>query len=287
MKNPLTNSFNIIYSSLMKTLIHFLFFGIVLFVTVYPSLAQQVQVSLENPTTVKPYPIAITCQKTTHLIFPASIRSVDRGTRDVLVQKTEGTENVLQVKAARPNFTETNLTVITEDGRLHSYRLCYAPDPAQLTFDMVSLSPDDSQRSVVLSGVADSPVRFSGQKVNPQELREEARRIVHAPRTVRGLKRGRHGIRLSVEGIYIHRDVLFCQLRLRNGSSIPYDVDFIRLSIRDRQGGKRTATQETEIQPVLVYGDSQRVEGMQEKGGGRHLSLRIRNRHLIRAWAMD
>ena len=50
-------------------------------------------------TIIEPYHLAITYYKTTNLIFSFSITSVDRGSCDVLAQKTKGAENILQVKA--------------------------------------------------------------------------------------------------------------------------------------------------------------------------------------------
>src|SRR5687768_14524787 len=70
--------------------------------------------------------LAISFNKTTSLVFPYSIRSVDRGSRDVLAQKAKGVENVLQVKAGRKGFAETNLTVITADGTLHQFTVTYS-----------------------------------------------------------------------------------------------------------------------------------------------------------------
>ena len=63
----------------------------------------------------------ITYSKTTSLVFPFSIKGVDRGSKDVLAQKAKGVENVLQLKAARRSFPETNLTIITADGNLHHF----------------------------------------------------------------------------------------------------------------------------------------------------------------------
>ena len=67
--------------------------------------------------------------KTTSIIFPTKIMSIDIGTRDVLAQRVTGTENVLQVKAGNQAFPETNLTIITESGTLHQFdvRFCEVP----------------------------------------------------------------------------------------------------------------------------------------------------------------
>ena len=68
----------------------------------------------------------ITYNKTTNLIFPYSVQSIDRGSKDILVQQPKGTENVVQVKADKPNFIQTNLSIITIDGQLYSFTVDYA-----------------------------------------------------------------------------------------------------------------------------------------------------------------
>src|SRR5689334_3832150 len=80
--------------------------------------------------------IQVTLNKTSSIVFPAVITSVDRGSRDILAQKAKGVNNVLQLKAAKPNFRETNLTVITGDGVLHHFTVRYSQDPSSLTVNV-------------------------------------------------------------------------------------------------------------------------------------------------------
>src|SRR5688572_643489 len=68
--------------------------------------------------------LCIATDKTTSLIFPFAIKHVDRGTKDVLVQPVKEADNILLVKAATNNFSETNLSVITSDGSVYSFAVC-------------------------------------------------------------------------------------------------------------------------------------------------------------------
>src|SRR5689334_3417227 len=72
---------------------------------------------------------SITTDKTTSLIFPFSIRHVDRGTRDILVQPVKEVDNILLVKAASKDFSETNLSVVTDDGSVYSFIITYKTRP--------------------------------------------------------------------------------------------------------------------------------------------------------------
>lgn len=54
--------------------------------------------------------------KTSNLVFPDAIVSIDRGSQDIMAQKAFGVENILRVKAVAKSFEETDLSVITKEG---------------------------------------------------------------------------------------------------------------------------------------------------------------------------
>lgn len=56
----------------------------------------QISLSTENISVIKTYHLAVTYNKTTNLVFPYAIKSVDRGSKDILVQKAKDVENILQ-----------------------------------------------------------------------------------------------------------------------------------------------------------------------------------------------
>src|SRR5690606_35840587 len=136
----------------MKTHYRSTLTGILLILTAFLSYADP----MGTIHTIESFPIAITSNKTTNLIFPYDIRSVDRGSKEVLVQKARGTENILQLKAAQENMKETNLTVITADGKLYSFLLRYASNPKTLNYSFgirdiseVAFSPGKSNESIL------------------------------------------------------------------------------------------------------------------------------------------
>ena len=61
---------------------------------------------------------------------------------DIIAGKADGAENVVRVKAAVQNFaTETNLTVITEDGGFFTFDVHYAENPAVSTLNLTVREP--------------------------------------------------------------------------------------------------------------------------------------------------
>ena len=246
-------------------------------------------------TIIEPYPLQITTNKTTNLIFPYAIKTVDRGSADVLAQKAKGVENILLVKAGRQNFSETNLSVITADGKLYSFILDYINNPTAIN---ISFSSDtiSSQASRSLQPV-----------YNEAAIQTDAERILKEKKKIRGIRDYRYELMFALKGIYIKNDVIFFKIEVANRSNINYDVDMLRFFIRDERKSKRTATQEIEIQPMYVKGDSSTVKDnsknvivfalpkftipekkylsvqLMERNGGRNLQLSVRNRTIIKA----
>lgn len=246
-------------------------------------------------TVIKPYLLPITFYKTTNLIFPYAIKSVDRGSKDILVQKAKDVENILQVKAGRLGFDQTNLTVITADGKLYSYILNYA--------DSVSVLNLQFDNTLAPNQIA----FFENVTINEAQVRADADTVANDAGMMRGGIDRSFGMSVKLNGLYIRNNVLYLRLLLRNRTNINYDIDQLRFYIRDEKKVKRTSSQELEITPLYVKGDTAIILGQSEhvfvyalpkftipdkkflaielleKAGGRHLNIRVRNRTLMRA----
>lgn len=242
---------------------------------------------------IKPYHLGITYFKTSNLVFPFAIVSVDRGSKDVLVQKVKGFENILQVKAGKEDFEETNLTVITADGQLYSYILYYIDKPSSLNIQFISQKSENPH------------ALFSAGFTNEAEMQADAARIIGKKRTIRGIKAKKYGMRLCLNGLFIRQNIMYYQIKLVNRSNINYDIDQLRFFISDQKKSKRTATQELEIEPLYVHQDTLTILGqnendlvfalpkftipdkkhliiqIMEKKGGRHLELKVKNRAIV------
>lgn len=232
-----------------------------------------------QPDSIVPYSLSVGLNKTTSLVFPQIIKSIDRGSRDLLIQKVNGVENVLQVKAARENFDETNMTVITADGKLYSFIVRYGAEPSHLTIQL------DSSISVF--------ERIARQKQFMHNRDENYDMI------------------LRLKGIYIEKGIMYYQLELEDQSNVSYDIELLRFYIKDNKQSKRTASQELDQVPLYVYGNTVSVPAMSrqtmvvalqkftipdkkyfyiqvmEKNGGRHLRLKIRNTKIVRARTLN
>lgn len=245
---------------------------------------------------IESHSIEIGFNKTSSIIFPAIIKSVDRGSRDILAQKAKGVGNVLQLKAGRENFIETNLTVITGDGILHQFTINYSGQPISLTLDISK--NDETQKAL--------PLIFQTE-MTETDMENYSSSIVKTKRATRFINEKKYKINLALLGIYIKDDVIFYRFRIRNQSNINYDIDFLKFYIRDKAKMKRTASQELGVKPIYVYGNDEAVKGNSETeivyalekftipeskhldvelfelNGGRHFNLMIKNKTIVKA----
>lgn len=228
--------------------------------------------------------LCITTDKTTSLVFPFAIRHVDRGTKSVLVQPVKEIPTILLVKAAAKDFPETNLSVITEDGSVYTFTVCYESNPSKWVYHL----PVNQKTTTATYATA----------------------ILDNGRTIHGIKNQKSGVRAEVRGIYIKEDVIYFQLYLINQSSIDYDIDLLRFYIRDKKRNKRTAIQENDLKPIYMAGNTSKVKAnntsvvvialdkftipdakymaiqVMERNGGRHLFMKVNNRKIMQATAL-
>jgi type IV secretory pathway VirB9-like protein len=73
---------------------------------------------------------------------------VDLGNGGILADKAQGAENIIQVKAAQPCFPETNLTVVTTDGRLYSFLVTYEVSPRVINYNLAATDVSASLESI-------------------------------------------------------------------------------------------------------------------------------------------
>lgn len=92
---------------------------------------------------IPPHALEVCYEKTTHIIFPAEITYVDLGNENLVAGLADGAKNVLRVKSAFKSFkTETNLSVITEDGSYYVFNVKFAKEPLLLSIEMTDFLHD-------------------------------------------------------------------------------------------------------------------------------------------------
>lgn len=237
--------------------------------------------------------LMIAYSKTTSIVFPFAIKSVDKGSPEILVQKAKGLENILQVKAAQKGFFQTNLTVVTADGKLYSFVLDYNEEFPQLNLTLNKTKPDVQE------------IYFSDEITNEKDIQEYSKLALYDKKKLRGQRENKYDIDLKLNGIFIREQVMYYRIKVTNNSKINYEIDQLRFFIRDTKKIKRTASQEIEITPIYILNDVDKIEAeaenifvfalpkftipekkylviqLMEKNGGRHLEEHVKNTKLV------
>ena len=228
------------------------------------------QTAPEAPAEIRPLRIEAGFSKTVHILFPSPVTYIDIGSMDIIAGKADGAGNVVRVKAAVRNFTtETNLTVITEDGGFFSFDVHYAENPAVSTIDISALK----QPAVESGSSQPEPASAEGRVLLQEVGREKPATVKRVlgdiyrqnRMDVKGICTKKYGIGVEVLGIYVHNDVIYIHTMVSNETNISFEVDVRQFIVADRKLAKRTAQQQTPLEILRVCNDPTVVRGHQRQ----------------------
>ena len=252
---------------------------------------------------IEPYQMQVTYDKTTHLIFPTAIRYVDLGSEYLIAGKAEDAENVLRVKASVKDFeTETNFSVITNDGRFFSFNVYYSAYPEALSYDLLTMQKavdKENGNDVLFEELGNNSPSLAGLLLETIYKKDQ--------RIVKHIGAKSFGIQFILKGIYIHNGKYYFHTELRNRTNVSFGIDFINFKVVDKKVAKRTVVQERPMIPLRTYKPLNEIGGKAieqnvflldqftisddkvllieifEKNGGRHQTLQVENSDLIKA----
>ena len=260
---------------------------------------------------IPPHALEVAFNKTTQVIFPSEIGYVDLGDENLVAGLADGAKNVLRVKSAVKSFkSETNLTVITDDGCFFTFNVKFAKEPLLLNIEMTDFihdgeavnRPNNAQEIYLERLGQESPmlVKLIMKSIYKQDRRE-----------IKHIGSKRFGVQFILKSIYTNNGLLYFHTELKNTSNIAFDIDYISFKIVDKKVVKRTAMQEQVLEPLraqnyvtVVSGkksertvfalekftipdDKQLVIEVAEKEGGRNQSFVVENGDIVRANVID
>lgn len=266
------------------------------------------QAGTSAPQEIQPLRIEVGFTKTVHIIFPSPVTYIDIGSMDIIAGKADGAGNVVRVKAAVKSFPiETNLTVITENGELYTFNATYCENPAVSTVQI----PAPAESAGIQSSQAISESRVLLEEVGkerPATVKRVLSDIYRQNRSdIRNIHAKKYGVEVEVRGIYVHNDVIYVHTQIANSTNISFEVDYYRFVVTDKRAAKRTAQQQTALDPLRVCNAVTVVRGRQrqrtvfalpkltipddkvllleiaERNGARHQVIEITNKELLSA----
>jgi|GEM_PF-3676180 len=213
--------------------------------------------------------------KTIHINFDASAKVIykDIGSKLVLLDE----QPALFRMGAQSSFEETNLTFKLQKGHTiyyYSYILKYNANPAVLNY---FVEDSDAIRVLKAPTMTEEPIKKSalsgetsfaphpqGEMDTTSEYYSTCRQLLQKKtKVLAGLIHAK--LTLQLQGLYIDQDRLYFVIQTTNASNIPYDVDYFKFTIRIRSNFRKSASQESELRPLYVYGDD--IGRIPPKGG--------------------
>lgn len=221
---------------------------------------------------IPPHALEVAFNKTTHVIFPSEIVYVDLGDENLVAGLADGAKNVLRVKSAVKSFkSETNLTVITDDGCFFTFNVKFAKEPLLLNIEMTDFihdgeavnRPNNAQEIFLERLGQESPmlVKLIMKSIYKQDKRE-----------IKHIGSKRFGVQFILKSIYTNNGLLYFHTELKNTSNIAFDIDYISFKIVDKKVVKRTAMQEQVLEPLRAQNYVTVVSG---KKSERMLTLKL------------
>ena len=214
---------------------------------------------------ITPRQVEVSFNKTTHLIFPAPVQYVDLGSTDIIADKAAGAANVVRLKAAVRDFqAETNLTVITADGRFYAFDVRYADDPGQLSIRIMN----DLQAQIPEGKAPTVPVRLDALDGDDAARIDSAMEQIYnndKPQ-IKHIGYKRYGLQTLLTGV---QDIEIVPVRRLHPLS---EIDT----------GKTGRTVWAIPKMTIPDGKALHID-IYERGGGRHQSLRVENRDILAA----
>ena len=205
--------------------------------------------------------------------------------------------------------TETNLSVICEDGSFYAFNVKYAAEPEKLNIEMQDfLAPTagrlPSNRSDIYFKELGSESPILVKLIMQSIYQSDKRRIKH-------IGAQQFGMKFLLRGLYAHNGLFYFYTRIDNDTNMPFAVDFVTFKVVDKKVAKRTAMQEQVLQPLRAYHQLLEVKAndnergvfvleqfslsqdkelqvtLYERGGGRTLSFSLDQEDLLLAQKID
>lgn len=98
---------------------------------------------------ISPIKIQLNDTKYLFLKFPAEVNYADMGSRDLMAEKC--LDRIIKLKAERPNFDKTNLSVVTTDGKYYSFIVEYNSNPSYIAVDMANVKDSITLTDIIPS----------------------------------------------------------------------------------------------------------------------------------------
>lgn len=179
-------------------------------------------------------------QVTTHIVMPENIKLVDISTNSIIGNQC--TDNIVRIKPAGRMYDKELAGTITVIGERHiaQFKVVYVSGPARAN-TIYNINIQETKR-------------YTNPSVcmPESEMVRLAWGIYGMPAHFYNISYKHYGIKAAVNNIFAINDFFFIDFSLYNKTNIKFDIDEIRIKLRDKKEKKATNSQTIELTPVYT-----------------------------------
>lgn len=213
------------------------------------------------------YPLSVAFYKTTHIVFDAPIKYFDAGSNRIICDRVEGVDNVLKLKAAQMGIFETNVTVITHDGKYYSFLVSYNESPNKLNITMAEGLNDAFEQEV-----SDRPEKmvFADTYYTETEMIHFSKKMIELSKTnkhsIQHIADKVGKVQFKIIQLATKEGKIIVCINMKNSSPLDYGLEYMKFYVRDKTKRKKEVSQEIEIKPNFLYVDQEGVPDGRKMG---------------------
>ncbi|UAB83158.1 DUF4138 domain-containing protein [Zunongwangia sp. SCSIO 43204] len=189
-------------------------------------------------------------KKNVALFFPSAIRQGITGASNFVFTYNREKRQYFGLLQAQPG-EESNLLVVTDDGKVFSYMLKYTEELPKINY---FISADESIGTEIPAKVIPKP---SKEKKYSLEKRQEyfqrfSEYLMKSGKKQSKTKRKR-GIKLQLQRITYNASETYLVMELTNTSGITFEIDFLKIYRVSGNKKRKSSFQKLEMKPIYTY----------------------------------
>ena len=171
-------------------------------------------------------------RQTSHIVFPTKILDVTVGSDSIIADLADGIDNIIKCKSLSAGFDyfeESSLTIITEDHSIYPFVIKYEEYPEIINYHLAG----ENTRSDAL---------FSSLSINEPAMQSCGQKVLDQGCVLRNYGVINNKMSFSLQGIFVHEDVMMFSIAVDNMSKIDYEIDFIKNYVINKKTTKMIST---------------------------------------------
>lgn len=202
----------------------------------------------------------------TALIFPSEIRQGISGASNfVFTHNREQGQRLGLLKATKG--ANSNLLVITTDGKVYSFILKYSTQLKELNRFVLateSIGNEKEGRTKAKGKLNWIPSLFAVEtmdsdsisnnhtKYSKEFLEKSCASLLKRPEK-KSIKQSKDGMSLAIKNIVYYDDLVFMQFEIKNDSGIDFEIDYLKLVILTGNTKRQSSLQTNTLVPKYIY----------------------------------